>query len=118
MTKRTISLSVLVVFAMVALTACGGVAQTAGSAPVLSSPTQAASAPVQESVPSGASGDLLAVYQGTLENLYTTVSPSVVNIQVVMKVAASDTTNSQIPGFPFFNQPQGQDQSPQQYQSA
>ena len=69
-------------------------------------------------VPSGASGDLLAAYQGTLENIYTTVSPSVVNIHVVQKVAGSGTITSQIPGFPFFNSPQGGQQAPQQYQSA
>ena len=68
---------------------------------------------------SGSSSDLLAAYQGTLENIYTAVSPSVVNIHVVQKVAASNTTTpQQIPGFPFFNLPQGQQQAPQQYQSA
>jgi S1-C subfamily serine protease len=68
--------------------------------------------------PSGASGDLLAAYQGTLENIYSTVSPSVVNIQVVQKVTASDSTNSQqLPGFPFFSNPQDQ-QPQQQFQSA
>jgi S1-C subfamily serine protease len=61
---------------------------------------------------------LLAAYQGTLENIYTTVSPSVVNIRTVQKVAASDTATFQLPGFPFFNLPQGQQQAPQQYQSA
>ena len=123
MNKRTISLSILVVFAMVALTACGGVALSTNnpntsSAPALPASTQAAPAPVQGSAPSSASGDLLAAYQGTLENIYTTVSPSVVNIRVVQKVAASDTITSQIPGFPFFDLPQGGQQAPQQYQTA
>ena len=69
---------------------------------------------------SGASGDLLAAYQGTLENIYSAVSPSVVNIQVVQKVAAGDTTtdnSQQLPGFPFFSNPQGQ-QPQHQFQSA
>jgi S1-C subfamily serine protease len=69
-------------------------------------------------MPTGASGDLLAAYQGTLENIYKNVSPSVVNIRVVLKVAASDTTTSQLPLIPFFNLPQGNQQAPQQYQSA
>jgi serine protease Do len=124
MKKQTVSLSILVVFGIIALTACGSVSPSASipnanSAPALPAPTQVAPAPVQGSVSSGASGDLLAAYQGTLENLYTRVSPSVVNIRVVQKVDASNSITSQFPGFPFFNLPQGQDQQPQQqYQSA
>ena len=130
MKKQTISLSILIALALVTLTACGSVGlSTTNQVPALSAPvtqTQPApatqSAPARALVPSGVSGDLLAAYQGTLENIYTTVSPSVVNIRVVQKV---DTTNSgtpQLPGFPFFNLPQGQQpqgQQPQQkYQSA
>ena len=123
MTKRTISLSILVVFSMVALTACGGVSLSTSNSssnpvPALPAPTQVAQAPAQDTVSSSASGDLLAAYQGTLENIYKDVSPSVVNIRVVQKVAASDTTTSQLPLIPFFNLPQGNQQAPQQYQSA
>ena len=123
MTKRTISLSILVVFSMIALTACGGISLSTNNsntnpAPALPAPTKALSAPAQSSAPTGASENLLAAYQGTLENIYTTVSPSVVNIHVVQKVANSGTITSQLPGFPFFNLPQGQQQAPQQYQSA
>jgi serine protease Do len=115
MKKQTISLSILIAFALVMLTACGGVGlYTSNQGPALSAPTQ--SAPAQ-AIPSGASGDLLAAYQGTLENIYTTVSPSVVNIRVVQKVDASNFGASQLPSFPFFNIPEGQ-QPPQQYQSA
>lgn len=117
MNKRTLSVSILVVFTLVALTACAGIGLTTTTTtnplPALPAPTQVAPAPV-----SGASGDLLAAYQGTLENLYTAVSPSVVNIRVVQKVDASNTITSQLPGFPFFNLPQGQQQPQQQYQSA
>ena len=129
MKKRTFSISILVSTAMIVLTACGGIGlstlnQTNSQAPALPAPTQvppaqvAPAAPAQGAVPSGASGDLLAAYQGTLENIYSTVSPSVVNIHVVQKVAGSGTITSQIPGFPFFNLPQGGQQAPQQYQSA
>jgi S1-C subfamily serine protease len=123
MKKRTLSLSILVVFAMIALTACGGVSLSTNNpnsnpAPALPVPTKALAAPAQASAPSSASDDLLAAYQGTLENIYSTVSPSVVNIRVVQKVAANDTTTSQLPVIPFFNLPQGNDQAPQQYQSA
>lgn len=126
MKKRTTTLSILVVFAMVALTACSGVSLSTNNvgnpssnpAPALSAPTQVAPSTGQETMPSGASGDLLAAYQGTLENIYTNISPSVVNIRVVQKVAASNTTTSQLPIIPFFNLPQGNQQAPQQYQSA
>ncbi|MGE5374323.1 MAG: S1C family serine protease, partial [Bacteroidota bacterium] len=130
MNKRTLSLSLLLVFATLAVTACGGLnlATLSQAANQIGNPTtnQAASPnqaqPAATQVPpvvSGASGDLLAAYQGTLENIYNAVSPSVVNIQVVQKVAAGDTTNSQLPGFPFFGSPQGQQQQPQdQFQSA
>ena len=115
MKKQTVSLSIIVVFGMIALTACAGFSPSANfpntnSAPALTAPTQVPPAPVI----SGASGDLLAAYQGTLENIYTRVSPSVVNINVLQKVDASNSGTSQ---FPFFNLPQGQ-QPQQQYQAA
>jgi serine protease Do len=122
MNKRTVSISILAIFAMLALAACGGLAQVASvannkPAPALPMPTQVPPVPMQGSVSSGASGDLLAAYQGTLENIYTAVSPSVVNIRVVQKADTSGLDSSQFPGFPFFNLPQGQ-QPQQQFQSA
>lgn len=112
MKKQTITLSVLIAFALATLTACGGVAlSTSSQSPALPAPTQAAAAQVP--IPAS-TGDLLAAYQGTLENIYTTVSPSVVNIRVVQKADASSAQS----GFPFFNLPQGQEQPQQQYQSA
>ena len=122
MNKRTLSMTLLLVFATLAVTACGGLNlstlaqsanQTANQNPVLPAATQV------PPVVSGASGDLLAAYQGTLENIYSAVSPSVVNIQVVRKVAAGDITtdSQQLPGFPFFSNPQGQ-QPQDQFQSA
>jgi len=54
--------------------------------------------------------------EGTLEQVYQQVNPSVVNIRMVQKVTAADLNSSQ--GFPFFSLPQGQDQSPDQYQTA
>jgi len=122
MNKRTISISILAIFGMLALAACGSVAQLANVSnsnpvPALTAPTQVPPAPVQGSVSSGASTDLLAAYQGTLENIYTTVSPSVVNIRVVQKADATSSGASQLPGFPFFSLPQGQ-QPQQQFQSA
>jgi len=117
MKKQTISLTILIVFGMIVLTACGSVGLSAinpvTNQAALPAPKQAAAAPITK----GIAGDLMAAYQGTLEDIYTQVNPSVVNIRVVKKVAASSFAMSQLPGFPFFNLPQ--DQQPQeQYQRA
>ena len=128
MKKRIVSPSIIAVVAMMILTACGGVGlsginfsptQPALDPPVVSAPTQTSPLPAQPAGPSGDATDLLAAYQGTLENIYKTVSPSVVNIQVVQQVSASSSDSNQIPAFPFFGFPQGQGQQPQQqFQSA
>jgi serine protease Do len=130
MKKRIVSVSIIAVIAMMILTACGGVSlpnidlsptQPAANPPAASAPTQTSPLPAQPAGPAGDATDLLAAYQGTLENIYNTVSPSVVNIQVVAQVASSGPGSDQnsIPGFPFFGLPQGQDQQPQQqFQSA
>jgi len=49
--------------------------------------------------------------EATLEQIYQQVSPSVVNIRVVQKQEAMFPALPEIPGFPFFNLPQG----PQEY---
>jgi S1-C subfamily serine protease len=117
MNKRTTSLLLLAVFSLIIVTACAGlgfssITGTTDQNPALPAATQVVP------VPSGASGDLLAAYQGTLENIYTTVSPSVVNIQVVDKVNTSDSPDLQLPDFPFFELPQGEGQPQQQFQSS
>src|ERR1044071_7673559 len=123
MKKRIVSVSIIAVIAMMILTACGGVSlpnidlsptQPAANPPAASAPTQTSPLPVQPAGPAGDATDLLAAYQGTLENIYNTVSPSVVNIQVVAQVANTGSDQNSIPGFPFFGLPQGQDQQPQQ----
>src|SRR6185503_10873655 len=122
MKKRTVSFSILIVLGMLLLSACGSISGTTNGvgihlAPTLTAPQPIAPTPSQPTILSGDSGDLLAAYQGTLENIYTTVSPSVVNIRVVEQVSASSSETTQIPGFPFFNMPQDQ-QPQQQFQSA
>ena len=111
MNKQTLSVLLLVVLTMAITTACAGIGLS------LDNPLSTQNSPQPQATPvlppvSGASGDLLAAYQGTLQNIYGTVSPSVVNISVVQKVNAPDTT-SELPGFPFFSLPEGQEAVPQ-----
>ncbi|HSJ87598.1 MAG TPA: trypsin-like peptidase domain-containing protein [Anaerolineales bacterium] len=120
MKKRTFSLLSWVVLGLLVVTACSGVGLTSlnlTNPAASSTATPTLVAPVQGSLSSVQGSDLLSAYQGTLENIYSAVSPSVVNIHVVEKVNSSDLGGMQIPSFPFFNQPQGQ-QPPQQFQSA
>src|ERR1041384_7843454 len=120
MRKRTFSVLTWVVAGLLILTACSGVGlsslnlTTANQSSTVATPT--AVSPAQAAVSSTPGNDLLAAYQGTLENIYTTVSPSVVNIHVVLS-GNGNSAATQIPGFPFFNQPQG-GQPQQQLQSA
>jgi S1-C subfamily serine protease len=117
MSKRTVSLSILLIVGLFALSACGtmGLSPAANLSPAQQQSTAlpTATAIVPQSGTSGASGDLLSAYQGTLEQIYANVNPSVVNIQVVEQVSPSDSGSNQLPGFPFFNLPQGQQQQPQ-----
>jgi serine protease Do len=78
-------------------------------------PTPAPAATVSPAVPtvSPSAMGALAVLEGTLENVYTQVNPSVVNIRVVQKEEAMFPTFPEIPGFPFFQMPTPQ--APQEY---
>jgi serine protease Do len=70
---------------------------------------QSTPAPV---VASGEATSLLAAYEGVLQNVYTQVNPSVVNIRVL--VSAPSTGNLNIPGLPFqFPGQPNQPQNPQ-----
>jgi len=78
---------------------------------------QVAAAPVENATAAELppSEGVLAL-EGTLSQIYEQVNPSVVNIRVVQKVTADEMGDLQN-SIPFFNLPQGQDQSPEQYQS-
>ncbi|OGO28752.1 MAG: hypothetical protein A2Z16_11005 [Chloroflexi bacterium RBG_16_54_18] len=118
---KTVSLTLLALIGILVLSACGTVQSVTGlleEAPTkaLAATTESLAAiPAQGLPPVEGSADFLAAYQGTLENLYKAVNPSVVNIRVVQKVDASDALG-QLQQFPFFNLPQGQE-PPEQYQS-
>ncbi len=97
--KRLSTMLVMLLVSALLLTGCGATAQpVVPPAPVVSA-AQAA----QPAVTSNASADVLAL-EGTLEQLYTQVSPSVVRIRVVQKQTL--TAPQGLRGF-------GQNQTPQ-----
>lgn len=70
MKKKIFSLSLLLAVAMLLLSACSGAVPIASN----TMPKKGAVETVQESPVVNGAGDLLAAYQGTLENIYSTVS--------------------------------------------
>lgn len=138
MRKSRFSISMLVVFSMLILTACSGLnlgasnsASAQGQQGLASAPLQqATAAPTQApaatatgsngnqpaaSTSTASSQNLLDAMQTTLENIYNQVRPSVVSISVTSQ---QQSTQSQSP-FPFFGFPGGsnQQQTPQYSQA-
>jgi len=72
-------------------------AQSATSTPTLTA----------EAVQAPASAGAVAALEGALEQIYTQVNPSVVNIQVSVTVDAASQAIPEIPGFPQLPVPQG-----------
>ncbi|MCB9135709.1 MAG: trypsin-like peptidase domain-containing protein [Anaerolineales bacterium] len=109
MNKRTFLLSFTLVVVLLLTAACSSAATSESTI------TNALAAPPASELTQTGSSDVIAAYQGTLENIYKQVSPSVVNIRVVKQV---DTQSSSFSGqdLPFFNLPQDQQPS-QQYSS-
>jgi serine protease Do len=109
MKRKLFTLTTLIVIALFSLTACSGLTAALPSQQQLqppagqqqSSPSNSASVPTLVPPSNSASPDAsaLAGYEGTLENIYTTVNPEVVNIHVVEKQASSTNSSQQI--FPF-----------------
>jgi serine protease Do len=117
-TQKITPLTFLVILSMIILPACSGTTALAkqGSNSLAPAPVQAAApaanpaaAPV---VAQSAQSGLLASFESTLENIYTQVNPSVVNIQVVDQQSAP-SLNSPFFGFPG----QGQNTPPQSRQA-
>ncbi|MGW8251778.1 MAG: S1C family serine protease, partial [Anaerolineales bacterium] len=106
---NTVSLAVV---AAMLLTACGISVQLPGqvsgllgapaaAAEQVAAPTApAAPAPSAPLIDAETSG-LLAAYQNTLTSLYDTVSPSVVNIRVLVQSNAASLNGGQMPELPF-----------------
>jgi serine protease Do len=137
MRKSKISLSMLVVFSMLLLTACSGLPMSAsnptskpGGQALASAPLQqATAAPTQApvatttgtssnqpaaSAPPASAQSALDAMQTTLETIYNQVRPSVVSISVVVQQQASQ---SQVPS-PFFGFPGLPNQQTPQYNNA
>jgi serine protease Do len=108
MTKRNISfISFLLVLVF---TFSGCAAPSLSKVSTIAPPLSVTSPVIAESASSGSVTD----FEATLENIYTKVNPSVVNIRVVQKQEVTFPALPEIPGFPFFNTPQG----PQEYYSS
>ncbi len=115
--KRGLTFYLAIVLAVAALLGCG--APTLAANAEVANPAPAATIPAAGTAGSDAS--LLAALEGTLENVYADVSPSVVNIEVVSKQEAQTSSIPQdSPFFRFFEPPQGetpqQQTPPDQYQ--
>jgi serine protease Do len=107
MNTRKLMISSVLVGAL-ALSGCAGAVGSAALVPAVSAPAAVATQPAQSTIlqPSAAS---LAAVENTFEQIYTSVNPSVVNIQVVE--AAAPTTQAFPFGFGFgFNSPSQQPQ--------
>jgi serine protease Do len=110
MKKTPTFLSILLIFTFMVISACGitslGLTNgfTAGNPPESNSVTQAKASPTPQTqvvAPIPPPSGLLSGFESTLENIYTQVNPSVVNIQVVQQ---QTTPNQQSPS-PFFSFP-------------
>jgi serine protease Do len=135
MKKQIISLTSLALISVMLLTACTGVGavltntiaqlnavQTAPQSTTAPSPSTSSNIPSSSSpsttstnstTPAQITGssDLLTAYESTLESIYTSVSPQVVNISVLTPATANDFQN-----FPGFNN-NNNNQTPQYSQA-
>jgi 2-alkenal reductase len=119
MNKKVVSLASLVLISGMLLSACSGIAafsqsanplniaqaasqststQPSSSTTTTSNSASSNSAVSQVQAPIAGSSDLLAAYESTMESIYSTVNPMVVNIMVL-----APATNSSIQNFPGFN---------------
>lgn len=104
--KKKTTFLVFVVIALLALAACSPTA--APAAPAVAALAQAQPAATPAVTTNSPVASSVAGIESALEQLYAQVNPSVVAIEVTQQAA-----NSQF-RFPFFNGPQGQQQSPTQ----
>ncbi|MGB9521343.1 MAG: S1C family serine protease, partial [Anaerolineales bacterium] len=116
--KTRIKLISLVTVLVLLGTGCSTInALTPNSAAAAAKPQQTAPTAVPMALPANIpQNGVIAAYEGTLEEIYQRVNPSVVNIRVVQKNMAMDTSGGNLPQLPFFNFPnQPQQPNPPQY---
>jgi serine protease Do len=102
MQTRKISLTLLVILSFL-LPACSAVSSTSKTTTSLVAGNSQAVLAAQASTPApatSANAGFLSAFQTTLDNIYTQVNPSVVNIQVVQEASSQQTVPS-----PFFGGP-------------
>jgi S1-C subfamily serine protease len=135
MNKRGLSIASLVLVSAMLLSACSGIAAFSQSANPLNIAqaasqsstvsTQSSSGTTTTTSPSSSSNtasqapaaiagnsELLAAYEATMESIYTTVSPQVVNIMVLVPALGNSIQN-----FPGFNNNNNNNQVPQYSQA-
>jgi serine protease Do len=95
--KTYVWLVILLLVSLVALSGCS-IPQFPSAAAAQSATSTPTAMPTVAQVP--ASVGAVAALEGVLEQIYTQVNPSVVNIQVVQAASASASDIPQIPGFP------------------
>jgi len=114
---RSIPITILV---LIVLAGCGVASESTATpaAPANTVPPTAMDAPpvtVTAAQADPSTADLLSAFEGTMENIYSEVNPSVVSIRVVVPV---DTSTTSFPGIPGFAFPTPEAQTPQYQQGA
>jgi serine protease Do len=107
MKQKQFTITGVIVILSMLLASCSSVAailpnQAANNLglPAQNAAVQPAATPGSASVPAAAPSALISSYEQTLENTYTQVNPSVVNIRVVQKQTTSSSGSQPFP-FPF-----------------
>jgi len=108
--KLALTPTLMLILVMLVLTGCGGITSPITvdntSAPQAAAITQTPAATVTTSSSAApVSGPSLSTYETTLENIYTRVNPSVVNIQVIEAGQSIQDTPNSPNSSPFFGLP-------------
>jgi serine protease Do len=98
--KKYVVLVVLLLVSLTALTGCSA-SQLSTVAAAQSATAVPTAAPVVAQVPASTVTGAVAALEGTLEQVYAQVNPSVVNIQVVETASTTNSAIPEIPGFQF-----------------
>ena len=109
MNRKSLLTTALIILSIFTLSACNGTASLSQK-PLTIAKAQGIPAPQSQGVTNGSAStasELLSAYETTLENVYSQVNPSVVNIRVVQKQDVSSNGSSLLPFFNFPGLPGG-----------